>query len=257
MTLTEKEQTQLMDCLLDMGELLLLSGGEISRVEDTLERVGNAYGAVRMEVFVITSIISLTMELPGLPSVTQTRRICSGGGTDFTRVEEINTLSRELCSRMLPVDAFRRELDRISAEKAPFYITLLGSILAAGSFAVFFGGTIADGICAAVFGACIAFLQRHLGKTELNTVASNLLISLLIGLGVGLCTALLPFLHMDKILIGDIMLLIPGLAMTNAIRNMLVGDTISGVVRLAESLIWAAALAGGFMIALTIVRAVT
>ena len=78
--------------------------------------------------------------------------------------------------------------------------------------------------------------------------------SLLIGLGVGLAAALLPALHMDKILIGDIMLLIPGLAMTNAIRNMLLGDTISGVVRLAESLIWAAALAGGFMVALTIVN---
>ena len=60
---------------------------------------------------------------------------------------------------------------------------------------------------------------------------------------------------MDMILIGDIMLLIPGLAMTNAIRNLLVGDTISGAVRLAESLIWAAALAGGFMVALTIVNA--
>ena len=81
-----------------------------------------------------------------------------------------------------------------------------------------------------------------------------LLVSLLIGLGVGLLTALLPALHMDKILIGDIMLLIPGLAMTNAVRNILVGDTISGVVRLAESLIWAAALAGGFMLAILIVN---
>ena len=75
----------------------------------------------------------------------------------------------------------------------------------------------------------------------------------MIGLGVGLLAALLPALHMDKILIGDIMLLIPGLAMTNAIRNTLLGNTISGVVRLAESLIWAAALAGGFMVALLIV----
>ena len=55
---------------------------------------------------------------------------------------------------------------------------------------------------------------------------------------------------MDMILIGDIMLMIPGLAMTNAVRNMLVGDTISGVVRLAESLIWAGALAGGFMLSM-------
>ena len=58
---------------------------------------------------------------------------------------------------------------------------------------------------------------------------------------------------MDKILIGDIMLLIPGLAMTNAIRNMLGGNTISGLIRLTESLIWAAALAGGFMTAFMII----
>ena len=76
---------------------------------------------------------------------------------------------------------------------------------------------------------------------------------MLTGLGVGLTTAVIPGLHMDTIIMGDIMLMIPGLAITNAVRNMLVGDTISGAVRLLESLIWAAALAGGFMMALAIV----
>ena len=56
------------------------------------------------------------------------------------------------------------------------------------------------------------------------------------------------------ILIGDIMLLIPGLAMINAVRNILGGNTISGLLRLTESLIWAAALAGGFMLAILIVN---
>ena len=65
---------------------------------------------------------------------------------------------------------------------------------------------------------------------------------------------MIPQLHLDKILIGDIMLLIPGLAMTNSIRNMLAGNTISGVVRLTESLIWAGALAGGFMIAMLLLE---
>ena len=55
---------------------------------------------------------------------------------------------------------------------------------------------------------------------------------------------------MDKIIIGDIMLLIPGLAMTNAIRNILSGNTISGFIRLAESLIWTGSIAGGFMLAM-------
>ena len=82
----------------------------------------------------------------------------------------------------------------------------------------------------------------------------DLIVALLVGLGVGGVTHLFPVLHMDAILIGDIMLLIPGLALTNAIRNILVGDTISGVVRLTETLLWAAALAGGIMVALTVLN---
>jgi uncharacterized membrane protein YjjP (DUF1212 family) len=82
---------------------------------------------------------------------------------------------------------------------------------------------------------------------------SNLLVSLMLGLSAGVFSVVLPSLHMDKILIGDIMLLIPGLQMTNSIRNMLVGDTISGIVRLTESLMWAVAIACGIMVSLAVI----
>ena len=254
MEITQKEQSVLLDCMLDMGELLLDAGAEVSRVEDTLSRMGRAYGASRMDVFVITSIISMSMEFPDTQAVTETRRIRSNGQTDFRRLEWLNELSRQCCADPLPVSQLRERIQRIASGHKPLSVILGGSVLGAGSFAVFFGGTIWDGLAAAVFALAVCFLQNRLGRTQVNTAAFNLVISLLIGLGVGLAVILLPTLHMDKILIGDIMLLIPGLAMTNAIRNMLVGDTISGVVRLAESLIWAGALAGGFMIALLIVN---
>ena len=51
-------------------------------------------------------------------------------------------------------------------------------------------------------------------------------------------------------LFRSIMLLIPGIAMTNSVRDMLVGDTISGIMRLTESLLWAGSLACGFMISI-------
>ena len=254
MTLSKEEQNGLLDCLLEMGELLLDAGAEISRVEDTLSRMGTAYGAQRMDVFVITSIISMTMEFPGQEALTETRRIRANGQTDFYRVEKLNSLSRACCAEPLPLTELRCQLDEIAAGHKPFAAVFWGSILVGGSFALFFGGTLWDSLAAAMFAAAICILQDRLGRTQINAAAFNLLISLLIGLGVGLVTALVPALHMDKILIGDIMLLIPGLAMTNAIRNMLLGDTISGAVRLAESLIWAAALAGGFMVALTVVN---
>ena len=56
--------------------------------------------------------------------------------------------------------------------------------------------------------------------------------------------------HIDKIMIGDIMLLIPGVAFTNAVRNVLIGDTISGLMRLVESVLWAGAIACGFVLSI-------
>ena len=256
MELTKDGQSVLLDCMLEMGDLLLDAGAEISRVEDTLSRMGRAYGALRTDVFVIPSIISISMEFPAADSLTETRRIHSNGLTDFYRLEKLNALSRSCCAEPLPTPELRAQLDHVAAGRKPFAVILGGSVLAAFSFAIFFGGSIWDGLASAVFAVAVVLLQERLGRTELNTVAFNLLVSLLIGLGVGVFAAILPVLHMDKILIGDIMLLIPGLAMTNAVRNMLVGNTISGAVRLAESLIWAGALAGGFMVALLVVGAV-
>ena len=240
----------LIACLLEMGELLLDCGAEISRIEDTLQRLGRAYGAERMDIFVIPSLISVTLSFPGNEAVTETRRIRSSGGNDFYRLEKLNDLSRQCCAGPLPIGELRARLEKVARGKKPRSVVYWGSVLAAGSFAVFFGGTLWDGLAAGVFALLICALQEKLGKTELNTVAFNLVISLITGIIVGLLTMALPFLHMDMILIGDIMLLIPGIAMTNAVRNMLVGDTISGAVRLAESLIWALALAGGFMVAM-------
>lgn len=251
--LTKTEKTELMNCLLDMGQLLLECGAEISRVEDTLSRMAKAYGCDDVEVFVITSFISLSVEFPGEDVFTETRRIYFNSGTDFTRLEDLNQISRSCCSNPLPVEELRRELRRVASEKKQFWTILLGSILATGGFAVFFGGSLWDGLAASLFAIGICLLQKRLGETQITPAGNNLLISLLAGLCVGFVCIAVPALHMDKILIGDIMLLIPGLAITNAVRNMLGGDTISGLVRLTESLIWAAALAGGFMTAILII----
>lgn len=254
MTLTKEKQTELAECLLDMGALLLDCGAEISRVEETLMRMGRAYGARHVDAFAITSIITLTMEFADEDAITETRRIYSSAGTDFYRLEKLNDLSRSCCAAPIPVAELKEKLEHVAAGKKPESVILWGSILAAGGFAVFFGGTVWDGLTAAAFALLICFLQKRLGLTQISTTGSNLFISFLTGLGVGLLCRLVPVLHMDMILIGDIMLLIPGIAMTNSIRNMLGGNTISGAVRLLESLIWAVALAGGFMTAMLILE---
>ena len=250
MILNTEMQAVLADCLLDMGVLLIDAGAEISRVEDTLSRMAYAYGAKRADVFALTNYLSATLEFEGGAPLTETRRIMQSGGTDLFRIEKLNELSRECCAAPFSPEDLRARVDKISSGKKPFSFVLGGSILAAGAFAVFFGGSVWDGLAAAALGAMIAVLGERLSRTQVSTVVSDLLLSLITGLCAGLLCHFIPVLLMDKIIIGDIMLLIPGLAMTNAVRNILSGNTISGFIRLCESLIWTGAIAGGFMLAL-------
>lgn len=253
MTAEKYDENRLLHLLLDMGEMLLGSGAEINRVEDTLQRIGRAYGAAKMNVFVITSSIIITMENEDGELLTHTRRVNYSSSTDFTSLEQLNALSRECCISPISLERFHKRLQEIAEPKDSKEL-YIGSVLAAGSFAVFFGGTFLDGILAAVFALLICFLQEKGTKLFANTIMFNLFCSFAVGIVICLTVKLFPILNLDKIMIGDIMLLIPGIATTNAIRDMLMGDTISGLMRLIECILWAGALASGFMAAIWMVR---
>ena len=81
----------------------------------------------------------------------------------------------------------------------------------------------------------------------MNTMVFNVIASFLTGVGIRLVCRLAPGLDMDMIMIGDIMLLIPGISITNAVRDVLTGDTISGIMRFIEAMLWAGCLAFGFL----------
>ena len=239
--------------LMEIGELLLTSGAEVNRVEDTLIRMGKAYGAERMNVFVITSSVIVTMIFPEGKEFTQTRRIMSPGGTDFTRIEALNALSRRCCEEELSLQQLAEEVQKIKNHTSSDRIFYMGSILAAASFAVFFGGSPADALAAAAGAVVICASQNVLGPIAPNHVIYQLLCSLVCGVAIGIMALFVPAIHMDKVMIGDIMLLIPGIAMTNAVRDILVGDTISGMMRLIETFLWAGALACGFMVSIWLI----
>ena len=128
--LTKEEQGELINCLLDMGQLLLDCGAEISRVEDTLSRIAKAYGCVHADVFVITSIISISIAFPDKETVTETRRIFASSGTDFYRLEAINSISRNCCASPMPLPELKKAVEEISQSRKPFSVMLAGSAIA-------------------------------------------------------------------------------------------------------------------------------
>ena len=96
--MTEREQRLLVSRTLDVGERMLLCGGEVSRVEDTVSRILKSYGAERVEVFTILSFISLTAVFDGERVLTENRRVSIVAySNDFARLERLNALSREVC----------------------------------------------------------------------------------------------------------------------------------------------------------------
>ncbi len=248
-----------LELLLDLGEMMLQSGAEISRVEDTLSRIAHAYGAVP-DVYAIVFSIVVTLRFPGRDrgknstgssiSITQTRRVDDRDSIDFTRLDQLNDLSRRCCRKPLPLDQFSVELERIREDKGSVKYALLGSMLGSFSFSVFFGGSALDGLAAALFSVLIVFIQNSLGRYSVNRILYTMVVSVIAGTGIGILCRTVPVFDRPMVMIGDIMLLNPGVTMINAVREMMVGNTISGEIRFIESTTWALALAAGFMLAI-------
>mgnify|MGYP001779471401 CR=1 FL=1 len=241
--------------MMNIGEAMLTSGSSVNRVEEILKKMGRAYGAIHMNVFVITSCVIVTICFEDEIELTQTRRISGPGGSDFSKVEAYSRLCERCCRQPMAVEELAAEVETIRNKKYSVPLLYVGSALASGGFAVFFGGSLWDGLLAALIGMFICYFQKKLKGITPNYVVYLLLCAFASGLLITIMGKAAPFLHPDKIMIGDIMLLIPGIAMTNSVRDILVGDTISGLMRLIETIVWAGALACGFMIPMWLVSA--
>ena len=240
------EQEKLLCELLNIGENLLGSGAEISRVEDTLERIGKACGAEKVHAFVITEAIVLTVSFGGQAELTQIRRIKGGQSHNFYKIDKLNALSREICSGALSPEEFYQQLESVSRHCESRKKLYVGSVLGAGSFTLFFGGSVWEAAAAAVLGCLICWMQIHIEPLWDNSTIYLFFTSLFIGVVICALAKADADLQAHNIMIGDILLLVPGIAITNAARDMLVGDNISGILRLTEALLRAAALAIGF-----------
>lgn len=246
----ETEISHFLHILVRMGEALQNSGAEVFRVEDTLNRIAIAYGAEDVNVFVITSSIVVTLTMPSLPPQTETRRLRHAASNDLLTLERLNALSRRICTAPPSIEEFQRQLNAILAQHPDSRLHLAGSVLAASSFAVFFGGNLWDGLLAGGIAVLICWMERYLSPFCMNGVEFQFIASFLSGVSTLLLCRFGMQFHADKVLIGIIMLLIPGIMLTNSIRDILLGDIISGSLRLVEAILMAATLALGMMTAI-------
>lgn len=239
---------QLLTCVMDVGEHMLTSGAEIHRVEESVDRMCRACGAVRVDVFIITSSMVVTVFDADDHAYTQTRRI-TAYTTNFEKIHRLNALSRRICAEKLPPETVRQELQSIANCKAyPFWLECLCYSVIAGAFTLFFGGNLQEMLVSLVVGLLV-----RLATSVCELAISNKIFSKFFSAALATAMAILAVRlgwigSIDKIIIGNIMSLIPGIGLTNALRDLFTGDSIAGLLRSIEAALTALAIAAGYFL---------
>ena len=239
----------------ELGYRLMESGAEIYRVEESVHRLLRAYGVEEGEVFAIPNCIIISLTSPRGEPLTQIRRM-PAHGTDIYLLEKYNGLCRALCRQAPPFDQALEQLERIGRERLayPLWVELLAYFLGCGMFTLFYGGTPMDGVCGGLCGVAIGLcltLTVRLGanlffRTAAGGASAALAAVALTALGLGH--------NQDLIIIGALMALVPGIAITNAMRDIMAGDMVAGISKGAEALLIGAAMALGTALALGLIR---
>ena len=238
---------KLLNVSVELGCRLMSSGAEIYRVEESVRRLLQAYGLESPEVFAIPNCVIVSIATPEGHPITRMRRI-AGHGTNIELLEKCNGLCRRLCAERLPVDEAQKLLLAL-AEHTPQYENrkvLLGYGIAPAFFSPLFGGGVEDALAALIGGLAVGFCLLYGGRligtnsffrTAICSAVASLLSLLLVRLGLGQ--------SVDTVSISVLMVLVPGVALTNAMREIMAGDIISGLSRAADSILTAAAIAIG------------
>lgn len=242
---------QMLSLAIEISSGMLESGADIHRVEDTLTRICRAYGAEAVQPFCIPSLVAATITMSDGYHKTELYRVTSISNR-YDQLEKLNALSRKICSHPIPLEQLKKEVEIAKTpDRRPKWLLLLCGIVAAAAFTLFFGGDWKDALAALPVGALLTVLDlwksprlNALAHTVMESVAAGLLCLLISKLG--LCC------HLDKVMIGGIMLMIPGLAFGASIRELLCGDIIAGSLRMIQALLTAACIAVGFAVALLI-----
>ena len=239
------DYSQILDVVTSLGYRLAMSGAETYRVEESINRILNSYGLIP-EVFVIPNCMHICLHTPDRQTLTRMRRI-GHHGNDLDAVELYTGVSRRICAEKPdPVIAKQwiKEADtRRRYYKFPMY--LLGNALGAFGFAFLFGGSPIDALCSGFCGILVGLVSQFMEKWGANPFFRIIAAAFIMAIpAYGLNAAgLVP--NPDAAVIGALMILVPGLLFTNAMRDIIYGDTNSGINRVVQVLLIAMAIALG------------
>ncbi len=244
----------LLELATNLGYNLAMSGAETYRIEESIVRVLKTYG-YEAEVFAIPNCLTVSLITADGNPMTRMRRIGSHGN-NLDAVERYSNLSRHICAQAPDPHVALEWLQDTKSHCLQYnnYIKAMGYYLGAFGFSIFFGGNLPEAIGAGFCGLLIFAIDLWMDRLQSTQFFRTIIAAF--------CSALLAYGfysfgfidNADTAIIGALMILVPGLLFTNAMRDIMYGDTNSGINRIVQVLLIAVAIALGTAGALNIVQ---
>lgn len=227
------------------AQIILENGGETYRAEETIKYICKAYNIKEIEAIATPTGFYLTISPDGEQSSTIVKRI-KKRTINLQKINDVNNISRQITSNSISLDDASARLEKIKNDGAAQYNhPLLYGGISSAFFAALFGGGLFEFIIALLTGILVSFISKGFEDLHSYQFFSSIISGGVISLIAIAATAFSGMGNYNHIIVGGIMPLLPGLAMTNAIRDTIRGDLISGIARATEAILVAASLAAG------------
>ncbi|MBA2872673.1 uncharacterized membrane protein YjjP (DUF1212 family) [Anoxybacillus calidus] len=236
-------------CLL-AGKIMMQNGAETYRVEDTMMRIAASFGIQESHSYVTPTGIIFSIDGTG---PTKLIRIVDRS-TDLQKVMIVNSISRKICSGELSLEEAHRQLKELDTKNLayPFWMQVAAAAIASGCFVIMFQGGWRDFFPAFIAGGLGFYCFVYVHRLVKIKFFAEFLTSFIIGI-MSVLFVVIGFGHeLDKIVIGSVMPLVPGLLITNAVRDLMAGHLVTGLSKGAEAFLTAFAIGSGIAIIFTI-----
>jgi len=242
------ETKELLNLAVELGENMLKSGAEIYRVQDTITMIMKAYNVENFDVYVLSNGIFASANEDREDSGSIIRHTPLGD-VNLSRISGYNQIARDLCDGSCsPEEARRRMYEVANSKEYPKWLIILCCGLGSGAFGYLFGGTVLDALIAFLIGSVEEVMILGMIKVKISKFIQLVFASAAVCILTLIFGHILPSVHVDKIIIGSIMPLVPGIAFTTAIRDFYNQDHLSGTIHLLNALLIALCIAVGICI---------
>ena len=197
-----------------------------------------------VEVFAIPSYFTLSLTLhDGTPYHSSKRSRTNRIHLDH--LYELNCLVRQISNQELTLEQINQKIHYIKHQKLNFQLILIGYIVSAAMFCVFFGGGFNEMIVSAIIGFVLYYFIYLMELLNMNTIVRTILSSMVLASIAIIAHKINIINDQQSVITGTLMLLVPGIAITNSLRDIIGGDFVSGLSRMIEAILIAASIAIG------------